>query len=369
MRRTRVGSRRGRGLALIGAVALVATGCTGDDDVAGDGGQQAAGQDGASVLDRVLDAGTVRCGTREDLPGFAVLSEDGTYEGFDSDFCRVIAAAVLGDADAVEMDAIETDARFTALQTGEIDVLVRNTTWTATRDGSEGASFAATTLHDGQTMMVKADSGYESVADMDDATVCLVEGTTTQLNLTAEFERQGITLTEALSFDSPDTVQDAFIADRCDGWTSDASQLLSLSTAYPESEGGADALVIFDELFSKEPLGPAVADGDTAWFDAVNWAIHATVQAEEWGIDSTNVEDFLDDDNPDIRRFLGQPEEAGGAEFDPGLGLPTDFAYQVISQVGNYGEIFDEHLAPLGLERGLNALHTEGGLLYAPPYR
>jgi general L-amino acid transport system substrate-binding protein len=364
-------SRWRAGAAAVGALALVAAACTGDDGE-GAGGDDTRrvdlAQDGG-VLEAVQDNDTVRCGTRDALPGFAVLEEGGEYVGFDSDFCRVIAAAVLGDAEAVEMVSIETDARFTALQAGEIDVLVRNTTWTATRDGSEGASFAATTLYDGQTMMVKADSGFESIADMDNTTICLVEGTTTQLNLTGEFERQGVTLTEALSFADTDLVQEAFIADRCDGWTSDASQLLSLSTAFPEEAGGPESLVIFDEQFSKEPLGPAVADGDTAWYDAVNWAIYATIQAEEWGIDSTNVDDFLDDDNPDIRRFLGQPEEDGGSEFDPGLNLPTDFAYQVISQVGNYGEIFDEHLAPLGLERGLNSLYTDGGLLYAPPYR
>lgn len=357
-------------------LSLLAAGCGGDD--AGTADRDDDGTDttrevelsqSSDRLQAVIDAGELKCGTRDALPGFAVLGEDGEYTGFDSDFCRVIAAAVLGDAEAVEMVALETDARFTALQSGEIDVLVRNTTWTATRDGSEGASFAATTLYDGQTMMVKEDSGFTSMEDMDNTTICLVEGTTTQLNLTAEYERRGITLTEALSFADTDLVQEAFIADRCDGWTSDATQLLALRSTYPESEGGPEALVIFDDVFSKEPLGPAVRDGDTGWYDAVNWAIFATIQAEEFGITSDNVDDHLDSDNPDIRRFLGQPEEEDGAEPDPGLGLPADFAYQVVSQVGNYAEIFEEHLSPLGLERGINALWTDGGILYAPPYR
>jgi general L-amino acid transport system substrate-binding protein len=369
---------RWKALGAVAVLGLLAAACAGDDGGSASPTTEGDGTDTTREVDlaqsgnrlsQVQDAGTVKCGTRDALPGFAVLGDDGEYTGFDSDFCRVIAAAVLGDAEAVEMVPLETDARFTALQSGEIDVLVRNTTWTATRDGSEGASFAATTLYDGQTMMVKADSGFSSIEDMDNTTICLVEGTTTQLNLTGEFERQGITLTEGLSFADTDLVQEAFIADRCDGWTSDATQLLALRSTYPESEGGPDALTIFDDVFSKEPLGPAVRDGDTGWYDAVNWAIFATIQAEEFGITSANVDDFLDSDNPDIRRFLGQAEEEGGAEPDPGLGLPADFAFQVISQVGNYAEIFEEHLTPLGLERGINALWTDGGILYAPPYR
>lgn len=354
------------------AVALLVGACSDD------GGDEEAAPDDDSpttieltqtgnLLDTVRENGVVKCGTRDALPGFAVLGEDGEYTGFDSDFCRVIAAAVLGDAEAVEMVPVETDARFTALQSGEIDVLVRNTTWTATRDGAEGATFLETTVYDGQTMMVRADSGFASMDDMDGTTVCLVEGTTTQLNLTSEYERRGIQLTEALSFADTDLVQEAFAAGRCDGWTSDSTQLVSLKSAFPEEAGGPDSLVIFDELFSKEPLGPAVRDGDTEWAQAVDWAIKATIQAEEFGIDSTNVEEMVDSENPDIRRFLGVDEEGG--TFDPGLGLDADFAVNVISQVGSYAEIFDRHLAPLGLERGLNALWTEGGLLYAEPYR
>jgi general L-amino acid transport system substrate-binding protein len=353
-------------------LALLGAACSDDD-----GGDAAPDDDGSpttidlaqsgNLLETVRENGSVKCGTRDALPGFAVLGEDGEYTGFDSDFCRVIAAGILGDAEAVEMVPLETDARFTALQSGEIDVLVRNTTWTATRDGSEGANFLTTTLYDGQTMMVRADSGFESMDDMDGTTVCLVEGTTTQLNLTTEYERRGLQLTEALSFADTDLVQEAFAAGRCDGWTSDSTQLVALRSTFPEEAGGPDSLVIFDELFSKEPLGPAVRDGDTEWAQAVNWAILATIQAEEFGINSGNVEEMKESDNPDIRRFLGVGEEGG--TFDPGLGLDPDFAANIVSQVGNYGEIFEEHLAPLGLERGINALWTNGGLMYAAPYR
>ena len=342
-------------LALVLGLALVASACgsSGDD----------------SLLDTVQSNDSVKCGTRDALPGFAVLGDDGVYRGFDSDFCRVIAAAVLGDAAKVEMVPLETSARFTALQSGEIDVLVRNTTWTATRDGGEGATFLTPTFYDGQAMMVAADSPFQSVADMNNTTICLVEGTTTQLNLDTKFEFEGITLTEALSFGDTDLVQEAFIAGRCDGWTSDSSQLVALRSTYPSSEGGPAALKILPDIFSKEPLGPAVADGDTKWASAVNWAVLATMQAEEWGITSANVDSFLNDADPNIRRFLGQA--SGGDPFDPSLGLPTDFAYQVIKQVGNYGEIWDKHIVPLGIARAgtVNDMWINGGLHYAPPYR
>lgn len=320
-------------------------------------------QDSGSTLASVQAAGVVRCGTRDALPGFAVLQADGTHEGFDNDFCRAIAAAVLGDAEAVEFVDLETADRFTALQSGEIDVLVRNTTWTASRDGGEGATFLQPNFYDGQGMMVASDAGIASVADMDGTVVCVASGTTTEGNVANEFARQGID-GEVLSFESTDLIQEAFIAGRCDGWSSDISQLSGLRSAFP---GGADSLVILPDVFSKEPLAPAVRDGDTAWAQAVNWAVFATIQAEEFGIDSSNVDDFLTSENPSILTFLGV--EVDGTSLDPGLGLPVDANYQVISQVGNYGEIYEEHIAPLGLARGENALWFDGGQLYAPPYR
>lgn len=324
-------------------------------------------QSSESMLDSVIAADEVRCGTRDALPGFAVLTEDGDHVGFDADFCRVIAAAVLGDATKVNFVDLETADRFTALQSGEIDVLVRNTTWTASRDGSEGATFLQPNFYDGQGMMVASDSGFASLADMDGVIVCVAQGTTTEGNAAGEAARLGLDW-EIRAFEDVELIQQAFEAGQCDGWSSDRSQLTGLRSAYP---AGPDALTILPETFSKEPLAPAVADGDTQWAQAVNWAILATIQAEEFGITSENIGDFSGTDDVTIQRFLGLEVEGddGAAVLDPGLGLPSDFAMQVVTQVGNYGEIFDAHLTPLGLERGVNSLWTDGGLLYAPPYR
>jgi general L-amino acid transport system substrate-binding protein len=371
---TRPRRRFGWGVGLV-AVSLAVLACSDDDDGAApdDGATTTAPApddteitlvQGGNLLDTIVERGTLRCGTRDALPGFAVLTPEGDHVGFDADFCRVIAAAILGDAEAVEFVDLETEARFTALQSGEIDVLVRNTTWTAGRDGGEGATFLQPNFYDGQGMMVAADAPYESVADMDGTSICVASGTTTEGNIANEFARLGIAATEILSFESPELIQEAFLAGRCDGWSSDVSQLTGLRSEFPE---GPEALRILDDVFSKEPLAPAVRDGETELAQAVQWAIFATIQAEEFGIDSTNIGDFAANENPTIRTFLGEAEEGG--TFDPGLGLPADFAVQVITQVGNYGEIFEEHLAPLGLERGVNELWTNGGLLYAPPYR
>jgi general L-amino acid transport system substrate-binding protein len=360
-----------------------ATGDTGGEDTGDTGGEDTGGEptgetgetgedtvevtQGGSTLDAVNDAGVVRCGTRDALPGFAVLTEDGDHVGFDSDFCRAIAAGVLGDANAVEHVDLETADRFTALQSGEVDVLVRNTTWTASRDGGEGATFLQPNFYDGQGMMVASDSGFSSIADMDGVIICVAQGTTTEGNAASEATRLGVDW-EVRAFDDVELIQEAFVAGQCDGWSSDVSQLTGLRSAYPD---GPDALTILPEVFSKEPLAPAVADGDSQWAQAVNWAVLATIQAEEFGITSENIDTFTDSQDPSVQRFLGLEVEGddGAAVLDPGLGLPTDFAYQVVSQVGNYGEIFERHLTPLGLERGVNALWTDGGIMYAPPYR
>jgi general L-amino acid transport system substrate-binding protein len=361
--------------AILAAGALIFGACTGDDDDGDDAGTteptdaaddgEGDGAEAGDTLAAVQDAGVLRCGTRDELPGFAVLDPAGEHIGFDADFCRVIAAAVLGDAEAVEFVDLETADRFTALQSGEIDVLVRNTTWTATRDGAEGATFLHPNFYDGQGMMVAADSGFDSLDALAGQVVCVAGGTTTEGNVVTEFTRRGLEVPEVLPFDSPDLIQVAFQEGRCDGWTSDLSQLTGLRSAYPD---GPESLVIFPDAFSKEPLAPAVRDGDTQWAQVVDWAIMATIQAEEFGITSENVDQILaDSTDPGIRQFLGEAGE--DAVLDPGLGLATDFAYQVVSQVGNYGEIYDEHITPLGLERGLNTLWTDGGLLYAMPYR
>lgn len=323
-------------------------------------------QDG-STLAAVQEAGMVKCGTRDDLPGFATVDDAGEHVGFDADFCRVIAAGVLGDATAVDFVDLETADRFTALQSGQIDVLVRNTTWTASRDGGEGATFLHTTFYDGQGLMVAADSGYTTIEDTTDAIVCVAQGTTTEGNAAAESQRLGLNW-EVRPFETVELLQEAFVAGQCDVWSSDTSQLTGLRSEFPD---GPDALVILDDVFSKEPLGPAVPDGDTEWAQAVEWSVMSTVQAEELGIDSSNVDSFADTTDVNIQKFLGLEFEGdeGVATLDPGLGLAEDFAAQVISQVGNYAEIYEEHLTPLGLERGNNALWSDGGLQYVPPYK
>ena len=247
------------------SVATGATEATTADTTAGSTAGSTTGtaeevQTGESLLDTVIANDVVRCGVRDDLAGFAVVDDAGEYVGFDADFCRVIAAGVLGDATKVEFVPVATDARFPALQAGEIDVLVRNTTWTASRDGSDGATFLHPTFYDGQQMMVAADSGYASIDDMDGAVVCVAAGTTTEGNVATEFEARGLTV-DVQSFDDIDLVQEAFLAGQCDGWSSDGSQLASRRANYPD---GPDALVIFEDVFSKEPLTPAVIDGDTA---------------------------------------------------------------------------------------------------------
>lgn len=367
--------------------ALILTACSGDDDAAGgepalpdeemeeeveaapeEEADEPADAPAGGTLAEVRDRGVLNCGVNDAVPGFGFLTPDGEYEGFDIEFCRVVAAAVLGDAEAVEYTALTAEARFTALQAREIDVLIRNTTWTSSRDGSESGSFTTTTFFDGQGMMVRSDDPYESIADMEGTAVCVLSGTTTELNLESTFVAQGVDY-EPLTFEDNDTLREAFLAERCDGWTSDKSQLAGFRANWPDDEGGPDALQILDETMSKEPLGPVTLDGDTEWFDAVHWAVISTIQAWEFGIDSGNVGDFLGvdpEDEPEVARFLGVDD------FDAGLGLDPDFAVNVIEQVGNYQEIYNRTVGPdtaLGLEPGENNLWTEGGLLYPPPYR
>ncbi|MGH8901490.1 MAG: amino acid ABC transporter substrate-binding protein [Egibacteraceae bacterium] len=353
------------GLAVLG---LLVAGCTAQG---GPGGSQS----GESTLDAVKARGRLICGSNEQVPGFGFRQPDGTFAGFDIDYCKVIAAAVLGDASKVEYRPLVADQRFPVLQSGEVDLLSRNTTWIASRDGGQGAAFATTTFYDGQAMMVRADSPYQRIEDMQDTSICVATGTTTELNLETRFAAAGIRY-QPVPFQDVPTLQQAFQAQRCQGWTADRSQLAGIRSGWPQSQGGPPALRILDETFSKEPLGPVVRDGDKAWFDAVNWAVIATIQAEEFGITSQNVDQMKTSKDPDVLRFLGQPvsREQGEAPaiFDPKLGLPPDFAVKVIAQVGNYKEIYDRNVGegtPLELPRGLNALWTDGGLHYAPPYR
>ena len=337
-----------RWLGVIAALALVATACGGDDG--GDG-----------LLQTVQDRGTLACGVNETLPGFGVVDEAGAYSGFDVDFCRAVAAGVLGDADAVEFVPLTAEARFTALQSGEVDVLIRNTTWTATRDGQEGVNFLFTTFYDGQGMMVPASSGITDLEGLADANICVLSGTTTELNLTAVLNARGVPFNPVV-FEDNTQLRPAYEEGQCQAWTSDASQLAAFKATI-ESEGGDDQFILA-EIISKEPLGPVVADGDTAWAQAVEWSVMAPVQAWEFGLDSGSVGSYSGD-NPNVLNFVGD------GDFDPGLSLSPSFAVDVVSQVGNYEEIFTRNIVPIGLSLAgsPNDLWTNGGLMYVPPYR
>ena len=319
------------------------------------------------TLAAVQAAGTLECGGNDTLPGFGITDADGAFSGFDIDFCAVVAAAVLGDSTAVNVTPLVAAQRFPTLQNGEIDVLIRNTTWTASRDGAEQANFLHTTFYDGQGFLVNADGGISSVEDMADASICVLTGTTTLLNLNAFLGDAGIPFT-AVEFESNDELNPAFQAGQCEVWTSDASQLAAFAANMDI------ATTILPDIISKEPLGPVVADGDTEWAQVVNWATMATVQAWEFGITSENIDSFADSEDSNIRRFLGLPiEDDDGNEViaEVGLGLDPAFASNIISQVGNYQEIFERNLAPIGLtlDGSPNDLWTNGGLQYVPPFR
>jgi general L-amino acid transport system substrate-binding protein len=322
---------------------------------------------GESRLALVQGRGTLICGVNGGLPGFSFLDDAGETTGFDADFCRALAAAVLGDSEAVEFRALSTDQRGPALQTGEVDVLIRNTTWTVSRDTSWGL-FAPTTFYDGQAIMVNsALTDATTIEDLDGATICVQSGTTTELNLADTFSSANLSYEPAVFADIDPTYQ-AYEEERCDAVTSDRSQLVARRTAFATP----DDHIILDDVLSKEPLGPVAPLGDDAWFNVVKWVVFATIEAEELGITSENVEDTVaSSEDPVVQRLLGvTPADAD--PFESGLGLEPDWVVNVISQVGNYGEILERNLGagtPFELERGLNALWTEGGLLYAPPYR
>ena len=314
----------------------------------------------------VQERGTLICGVNGSLPGFSFLDEDGATVGFDADFCRAVAAAVLGDAEAVEFRALNADQRGPALQTGEVDVLIRNTTWTVSRDTAWGL-FAPTTFYDGQAIMARAELDATTLEDLAGATVCVQSGTTTELNLADAFRTAGIEI-ETQVFSEIDPTYAAYEEGRCDAVTSDRSQLVARRTAFENP----DDHTILDAVLSKEPLGPVAPLGDDAWFNVVKWVVYATIEAEEQGITSDNVEETAaSSDNPVVQRLRGVTPE-GADPFESGLGLEADWVVDVIGQVGNYAEIYDRNLGPgtpFDLERGLNSLWSDGGLLYAPPYR
>ena len=356
----------------IAVLATIAIACGGNGDepspAAPDGETPEAPAAGShsQILGDVQDRGELICGVNDAVPGFGFVETDGTNSGFDTDFCRAIALAVLGDAEAIQFVPLTAEARLTALQTGQIDVLIRNTTWTLSRDASTGLSFATTTFYDGQGMMVRVADGFDTVDALADATICVLQGTTTELNLADRLP--GST---ALGFEDNETLQVAFIEERCDGWTSDKSQLASRRSAFPEDAGGPDSLTILEETFSKEPLGPLTIDNDDQWFDIVDWIVIGMILADEAGITSANIDDFIaDPPNAEIARLLGVPFE-GGEIFDGGLGIDPDFMQAIIREVGNYGEVYEANITPIGIPREgtLNDSWTDGGLIYAPPWR
>lgn len=324
----------------------------------------ASAQEGESLLDEVKARGRLICGVNGGIPGFSFLDADtGEMSGFDADFCRVVAAAIFGEAteDNVEFVMLTAQERFTALQTGQIDVLFRNTTWTTTRDGDLGIDFGPTTFYDGQGLMVQADSGITSITELDGASICVLTGTTTALNITETMERLGLSY-ELVPFEESSQSGAAFEEGRCDVLTSDMSQLEGLRSNMADPSMG----FILPEIISKEPLGPAYIEGDSVWADVVNWAVFATLTAEELGINSQNIDEFLTTEDTSIQRFLGIGDNPSGSL----LGLDNDFTVNIIRDQGNYGEIFDRNLPEIGISReGLNALWTEGGLMYPPAWR
>jgi general L-amino acid transport system substrate-binding protein len=313
-----------------------------------------------STLDAVRSKGFVQCGVNTSVAGFSAPDSKGVYRGIDVDVCRAVAAAVFGDATKVRYTPLTAQQRFTALQSGEVDLLARNTTWTITRDTSLGLNFVGVNYYDGQGFMVHRKLNVKSAKQLNGATVCVQPGTTTELNLSDYFRANRMTF-KPVVIEKLEEVLAAYFAGRCDVYTTDHSGLISTraSTAPKPEEH-----VILPEIISKEPLGPAVRQGDDRWFDIVKWSLFAMIEAEEMGLTSKNIDQQASSTNPGIQRFVGTSGDIGKM-----LGVDNKWAFNIIKQVGNYGESFDANLKPLGFERGLNRQWTQGGLMYAPPIR
>jgi general L-amino acid transport system substrate-binding protein len=316
-----------------------------------------------ATLDAIKSKGFIQCGVSTGLAGFSNPDDAGNWSGLDVDVCRAIAAALFGDAEAVKYTPLTAKERFTALQSGEVDVLSRNTTWTLARDSTLGLDFTGVTYYDGQGFMVPKSLGVKSALELDGASVCVQTGTTTELNLADYFRANNMSFTPVV-FERPDEVRAAYEQGRCDAYTTDQSGLYAQRTGV----ANPDEHIILPEVISKEPLGPGVRHGDNEWGDVVRWTLYAMLEAEELGVSSENVDDLkANSTNPNVRRLLGAEGDMG-----QGLGVPNDWGYQVIKQVGNYGEMFERNVGtgtPLKIERGLNALWTNGGLQYAMPVR
>jgi general L-amino acid transport system substrate-binding protein len=316
-----------------------------------------------ATLEAVKARGELICGSNTGLTGFGAPDANGNWQGFDVSLCRAIAAAVLGDANKVQFVPTTGETRFTALSSGEVDLLVRNSTWTFTRDTELAFDFVAVNYYDGQGFMVRRDLGVTSAKELDGATVCIQTGTTTELNLADFFKANNMSYTPVNVADDSEG-QRQYLAGACDAYTTDASGLAASRATMPDAANH----VILPEIISKEPLGPVVRHGDGNWGDVVRWTFFALLTAEEKGITAANVEEVAaSTTDPEVRRLLGLEGDMGAK-----IGLDNEFAKRAIMAVGNYGEIFEANIGegtPIGLARGLNALWTQGGLQYAPPFR
>ncbi|AMS43826.1 amino acid ABC transporter substrate-binding protein [Aminobacter aminovorans] len=316
----------------------------------------------ADTFDIVKQRDKLTCGVSQGVAGFSAPDDAGKWSGFDIDFCRAVAAAVLGDPEKVSYVPLSTKERFTALQSGGVDVLSRQTTWTLSRDSSLGIRFVGTAYYDGQGFMIRKALGVDSALKLDGATVCTEQGTTTEQNVADYFSTHKMKY-EPVVIDSADGIIKAFDTGRCDVYTTDASALYAQRLKLTDPA----AYVVLPEIISKEPLGPAVRQGDDKWFNIVRWTLFALLEAEELGITKDNAEAGLSSDNPAIKRFLGAEGDSGQQ-----LGLDPRWSYNIISKVGNFGEIFERnlgHSSELKIDRGVNALWNAGGLMYAPPVR
>jgi general L-amino acid transport system substrate-binding protein len=316
------------------------------------------------TLDAVKAKGYVQCGVTGGVPGFSAPDANNVWSGLEVDYCRALAAAIFNDPDAVRYTPLTSQERFTALSAGEIDVLSRTTTWTMSRDTQLGIKFVGTMFYDGQGFMVREEDGITSALELSGAAICIESGTTTELNAADYFAANNMEFNTVVFVDQDEVVK-AYEDGRCDVYTTDSSAL----AAERSKLANPDDHVILPEIISKEPLGPAVRQGDEQWFNIVKWTLFAMVQAEELGITSENLEEMLSSESPEVRRVLGLEDES---TIGQGLGLENDWVQAIVREVGNYGEVFDRNIgsgSPLAIARGLNALWTDGGLQYAPPLR
>lgn len=314
------------------------------------------------ITQAIIDRGELICGGNATVRGFGFVDAAGEYSGFDIDICRAVAAAILGDASKVSVVPLAGADRQAAIQSGAIDMMSRNTTWTLSRDVDWGAIFGPTTFYDGQGVGTRVEFGATSIADLDGSRMCVQSGTTTELNITDYISANGLDI-ELVVFPDANGTWDAFLQGACESWTTDKSGI----AAFHIGAEDPSALMILPETISKEPLGPLSPQSDPQFAEIIAWTVFGMIQAEEYGITSQNVGDFLASEDPGIQRLLGQNNNASGSY----LGIANDFMVTVLTQVGNYGEVYDRNLTPLGLTRegSVNALWTNGGLLYAPPFR